>query len=228
MHTAHTRKCTGTHTDTRTHTPIPRCTLPHPHPHPIKHTWPPRPCMCCNCCTPLCLPSRSLPRAFAPAEPRWRQGFYQLLQTPLYTKAAKKQQCVNVSDCFDAVDEEKQQGCVIRSFGTFNTVKYACNTIVFLGNFGSAVFLPKMDPICRKIIQNFPNSFPIYYMSLIYYITALLTEWPLLGRKLPKKAQKRQKGNFCNRIIRLNFCQYGKIMLNTIRHIIRIRSMTHP
>ena len=38
------------------------------------------------------------------------------------------------------------QGCVIRSFGTFNTVKHALNTeyaydtIVFLRNFGSADF----------------------------------------------------------------------------------------
>ena len=38
------------------------------------------------------------------------------------------------------------QGCVIRSFGAFDTVKYALNTenayntIVFLSNFGSADF----------------------------------------------------------------------------------------
>ena len=34
-----------------------------------------------------------------------------------------------------------------------------------------------MDPIRPKITQNVPNSFPIYYLLLIYYIIALEAYW---------------------------------------------------
>ena len=64
----------------------------------------------------------------------------------------------------------KHQECVIRSFGTFNMVKYALNTkyahntIVFLSNFGSAYFWPNMDPIRPRIALNVSNFPPLYYM----------------------------------------------------------------
>ena len=73
----------------------------------------------------------------------------------------------------------KKQGCVIRYFEAFNTVKYtssteyAYNTVLYFMHFESADFLPKMDPIHPKITQNVPNSFPIHFVLLIYYILAL-------------------------------------------------------
>jgi hypothetical protein len=74
-----------------------------------------------------------------------------------------------------------KQGCVIRSFGIFNTVEYALNaeyaynTIVFLSNFGSADFWPKMDLISPKFTLNVPKSSPIYY-----YIIALEAHWKVV------------------------------------------------
>ena len=71
------------------------------------------------------------------------------------------------------------QGWVIRTSETFNTVKhalntqYAYNTVLYFMHFESADFLPKMDPIHPKITQNVPNSFPIHFVLLIYYILAL-------------------------------------------------------
>jgi len=74
------------------------------------------------------------------------------------------------------------KGCVIRSFGTSNTIKYVLytkntyDTIVlstYLKHFGKADFWPKMGPNRPNVTQTVSNSFPIHYMLLIYYIIAL-------------------------------------------------------
>jgi hypothetical protein len=54
------------------------------------------------------------------------------------------------------------------------------NTIVFLSNFRSADFWPKLDPIRPKITQNVSNSFPTYYKLFIYYIIALEAHWKIV------------------------------------------------
>jgi hypothetical protein len=114
-----------------------------------------------------------------------------------------------------------QQGWVIRTSKTFNTVKnalntqYAYNTVPYFMQFGSANLRPKMDPIRPKITRNVPNSFPIYYV--------------LAGAKIALKGQKTaNNGKFCNRIIRPNLFNTVKHVLNTIRRIIQIRRMSHP
>jgi len=90
--------------------------------------------------------------------------------------------------------------------------------------FGNADFWPKMDPIRPKITQNVPNSFPIYYFSLLYFIKALEAHWKAVVGTEPKKAKN---DKFCNRILRPNLFNTVKYALNTIRRIIRIRRMTH-
>jgi hypothetical protein len=114
------------------------------------------------------------------------------------------------------------RGYVIRSFGTFNTIKYALNTkyayntIVFLSNFGSADFWPKMDPIRPKITQMFSKLFRsiICYKYIIKWHWRL-TERPFRGGNCLKRPRTGKKGKFCNRIIRLNSFNTVKYALNT-------------
>jgi len=70
----------------------------------------------------------------------------------------------------------------------------------------------------------------LFVRYVIYYIKALWAEWPLLGRKLPKKARKRQKRQILQSYNTARFVQYGKIHVKygTAYYIIRIRRMTHP
>jgi hypothetical protein len=52
-------------------------------------------------------------------------------------------------------------------------MQYAYNTVPYFMQFGSADFGPKMDPIRPKITRNVPNSFPVFYLLLMYYRIAL-------------------------------------------------------
>jgi len=82
-------------------------------------------------------------------------------------KLAHKRQIKHFIMVQQEVEKGVGQGCVIQSFGTFNSVKYALTYKILsnfvLRNFGSVDFYSKMDPIRPKITQNVPNSSHIYY-----------------------------------------------------------------
>ena len=90
-----------------------------------------------------------------------------------------------------------QQGWAIRTSDTFNTVntQYAYDMIPYFMQFGSANFWPKMDPICSKITQNVPNSFPIYMCNQLYNCTGSSLKgrcWDGNCLKKPQNGNKRQ------------------------------------
>jgi len=69
------------------------------------------------------------------------------------------------------------------------------NTIVFLSNFGSADFWPKIDPARPIITQNVINSSPIFLYVIILYnsIESSLKDrcWGGICLKRPKNGKKR-------------------------------------
>ena len=114
------------------------------------------------------------------------------------------------------------KGCVIRSFGTSNTIKYVLytkntyDTIVlstYLKHFGKADFWPKMGPNRPNVTQTVSNSFPIHCMLLVYYIIAMESRWKaVFGAEV---ALKRPKIGNCGQILHpyilARFVQFGKI-----------------
>jgi len=102
------------------------------------------------------------------------------------------------------------QGCVIQSFGTFNTVKhalntdYAYNTIVNLSNIGRANFNPKWTRFAPKSPKTSPILFQ-YDMLLHNSILSLLKA--VNGAEIALKGKKREKRKMANFAI----VEYGPI-----------------
>jgi hypothetical protein len=90
-------------------------------------------------------------------------------------------------------------------------MQYAYNTVPYFMQFGSADFGPKMDPIRPKITRNVPNSFPVFYLLLMYYRIALKAHRKVVvGAEIAWKGQERQKkANLSYNTAQ--FVQYGKI-----------------